>query len=54
MKNLKRVIKIISVILLMLTIAGLIFLAVDANNTAYLKIKNNASLNETSYLIREY
>ena len=51
MKYLKRVIKIISALLLTLTIVGLAFLAVDLHNTAYLKIKNNPSLNKTSYLI---
>jgi hypothetical protein len=51
MKYLKRVIKIILALLLMLTIVAIVFLAVDAHNTAYLKIKNNPSLNKTSYLI---
>lgn len=51
MKYLKRVIKIISSLLLTLAIVGIIFLAIDVHNTAYLKIKNNPGLNETSYLI---
>lgn len=51
MKYLKRSIKIILALLLMLTFTGIVFLAVDVYDTAYLKIKNNPSLNETSYLI---
>lgn len=51
MKYLKRIIKIISALLLTLTIVVIVFLMVDVYNTAYLKIKNNPSLHETSYLI---
>lgn len=51
MKYLKRVIKIISALLLTLTIVVTVFVIVDLSNTAYLKIKNNPSLNKTSYLI---
>lgn len=51
MKLLKSVLKIITALLLTLTIVCIVFLVVDAQNTAYLKIKNNPSLNETSYLI---
>ncbi len=51
MKYLKRVLKIITSLVLMLTIVCLVFLAVDIHNTAYLNIKNNPSLNKNSYLI---
>ncbi|MCW5518087.1 amidohydrolase family protein [Muriicola sp. Z0-33] len=51
MKHLKNVIKIIAALLLTLTIVCIVFLVVNAHNTAYLKIKNNPGLNETSYLI---
>jgi hypothetical protein len=51
MKYLKRVLKIILTLLLMLIIVGIVFLAVDVHNTAYLKINNNPGLNKTSYLI---
>lgn len=51
MKLLKSVLKIITALLLTLTIVCIVFLVVDVHNTAYLKIKNNPSLNETSYLI---
>lgn len=51
MKYLKRIIKIISALLLSLTIVVIVFVIVDAYNTSYLKIKNNPSLSKTSYLI---
>ncbi len=51
MKYLKRIIKIISALLLTLTIVVIVFVIIDAYNTSYLKIKNNPSLSKTSYLI---
>ncbi len=51
MKLLKSVLKIITALLLTLTIVCIVFLVVDAHHTAYLKIKHNPSLNVTSYLI---
>ena len=51
MKYLKKAIKIISVLLLILIVVVIVFLVADVNNTSYLKIKNNPSLNKTSYLI---
>jgi len=51
MKYIKRILKIISVLLLTLTIGILVVLAIDSSNTSYLDLKSNPSLNRNSYLI---
>lgn len=51
MKYIKIILKIISVLLLTLTIVIVVFFAIDSNKTAYLEIKNNPDLNRNSYLI---
>lgn len=51
MKYIKKTLQIISVLLLILTIAVLVVLAIDSRNTSYLDLESNPSLNNNSYLI---
>jgi hypothetical protein len=50
-KYLKRILKIISIIILTLIVSLFVFLGIDDYNTSYLDIKNNPAFHNTSYLI---
>ncbi|MBN2869080.1 MAG: amidohydrolase, partial [Flavobacteriaceae bacterium] len=52
MKILKKVFKVVLALVLLLIFALLIIVAVDYNNTSYLKVKNNQSAKNNSYIIK--
>jgi hypothetical protein len=51
MKYIKRILKIISVLLLTITIAILVVFALDISNTSYLDLESNPGMDRNSYLI---
>lgn len=52
MKILKKIFKVILALILLLVLALLIIVAVDYNNTSYLKVKNNQAAKNNSYIIK--
>ena len=52
MKYIKKSIKIFFAVLSVIVFTVIIFLALDAKNTSYLKIKKNSKLSVNTYLIK--
>ena len=52
MKILKKIFKVFLALILLLVLSLLIIVAVDNNNTSYLKVNNNPTAKNNSYIIK--